>query len=507
MDTYLWILFLATATLSILPLSRLDVFSVSKRYFYFKYLSIFLFIWTIVTDLKYLSDIPFLTYYISLTVFPLIFILTALLFMSIRRYLGKKIPKLAVIFFLIFLLLELFATYSNNFFLMMIDIPYSSDITFDMIRGANFGWFFMIHTGVCYSIIAYSFVMISKRLYINLKKDNDVFPFVVIVLSIIVGIVLNIMHIFFIEFMIDPTYIAFVLLVSLLYTIFYIRDIKMILRIKGNDLILDNLREMYLLVNQRGEVVSASSELVEKFDICVDNKISFEDFKIMVSNKAVIYKDPSELDSEYIEDKIYLHMMEKKINLPMLKRKGTFYLFYDETKNQKYINELNFVLTHDLMTKIYNRNYFETLEKEIEEDYNKYSLVMFDLDGLKIFNDYLGHEAGDKLLKNFADALTQVTNKFKDLIPIRMGGDEFLLIGLNKDMNDIEEILYELKIITSNNDLRKHIGFSYGYSQNNFENKSFKLMLLEADANLYKMKPNRKKDKDKLEKFFQSLSS
>ncbi|MDD4070153.1 MAG: GGDEF domain-containing protein [Candidatus Izemoplasmatales bacterium] len=261
------------------------------------------------------------------------------------------------------------------------------------------------------------------------------------------------------------------------------------------------------MVNQRGEVVSASSELVEKFDICVDNKISFEDFKIMVSNKAVIYKDPSELDSEYIEDKIYLHMMEKKINLPMLKRKGTFYLFYDETKNQKYINELNFVLTHDLMTKIYNRNYFETIEKEIEEDYNKYSLVMFDLDGLKIFNDYLGHEAGDKLLKNFADALTQVTKKFKDLIPIRMGGDEFLLIGLNKDMNDIEEILYELKIITSNNDLRKHIGFSYGYSQNNFENKSFKLMLLEADANLYKMKPNRKKDKDKLEKFFQSLSS
>jgi len=334
-----------------------------------------------------------------------------------------------------------------------------------------------------------------------------VFPFVVIVLSIIVGIVLNIMHIFFIEFMIDPTYIAFVLLVSLLYTIFYIRDIKMILKIKGNDLILDNLREMYLLVNQRGEVVSASSELVEKFDICVDNKISFEDFKIMVSNKAVIYKDPSELDSEYIEDKIYLHMMEKKIYLPMLKRKGTFYLFYDETKNQKYINELNFVLTHDLMTKIYNRNYFETIEKEIEEDYNKYSLVMFDLDGLKIFNDYLGHEAGDKLLKNFADALTQVTKKFKDLIPIRMGGDEFLLIGLNKDMNDIEEILYELKIITSNNDLRKHIGFSYGYSQNNFENKSFKLMLLEADANLYKMKPNRKKDKDKLEKFFQSLSS
>lgn len=504
MNIFLWLLFMFLATLSALPLARLDFFETTKKYHYFKYLSIFLFFWTIITGLRYISNDSVIIYYATLTVYPLIFTLTVLIFLAIMRYLGKNVSKYLLYFLLIFFIVDLGMSYTNNFHQLVLEITYSPTLTYDLIKSANHGMFFYVHTAVCYLLLLISMIAISTRLFKNLQKDRDVFPFIIMVLSIVLGIFANVIHLFIMEFPIDPTYIALVVLTTILYMIFYMRDLKLILKLDSNKLILDNLREMYLLVDQRGIIISASKELIQKFSIDIDEEISFEDFKKIVENKAVIYTESKELD-KYDKGKLYLHMMEKQINLPLLKRTGKFYLLYDETKNQKFINDINYIMTHDLMTKIYNRNYFETLEADIEANYNNYSLIMFDIDGLKLFNDYLGHEAGDKLLIRFANALKEIVGKYENVIPIRMGGDEFLVIGINKDMNDIEDIIYDLKLLTHDKDLLKHIGFSYGYAQNNNANKPFRKVMTEADANQYAMKDSRKEAKENLEKFFKSL--
>jgi len=500
-----WLLFMFIAVLSILPLAMLDLFNVSKKYTYFKYLSIFLLVWTLITGLRYVVNNPYVVYYTSLTVYPLLYLLTVTIFIAILNFLEKKIPKLLLIFFAIFLILDIAISYTNDIHQLMLKIVFSQDLTYTMVGSADHGIFFYIHTGVCYLILFFSLISISVRLYRNLRKDRDVMPFTFMVLSIILGVVINFIHLFFIEFKIDPTYIVFVLVTSLLYLIFCIRDLKLILKINSNEFILDNLREMYLLVNQRGMVVAVSCELGEKFNIDVDNGLSFNDFKRIISDKTIVYTDSKNLEKTFMYNKMYLHMIEKDIKFPFLKQPGKFYLFFDETENQKNIYELNYVMTHDLMTKIYNRNYFETLESEIEENYDNYALVMFDVDGLKLFNDYLGHEAGDQLLIRFANALKILVDKYENLIPIRMGGDEFLLIILNKDRNDIEEIIYELKTITNDKNMLKHIGFSYGYGQNNYANKPFRRVLLEADSSQYDMKTTRKEFKEKLEDFFKTL--
>jgi diguanylate cyclase (GGDEF)-like protein len=163
-------------------------------------------------------------------------------------------------------------------------------------------------------------------------------------------------------------------------------------------------------------------------------------------------------------------------------------------------------MTHDLMTKLYNRNHFESLEPEIEDNYDNYALIMFDLDGLKLFNDYLGHEAGDELLIRFSKNLTHITKDDDNLTAIRMGGDEFLMIAINKDMNDIEELIYELKSLCIDTDPLKNIGFSYGYAQNNFLNLPFKRVLREADFKLYSMKASRREQKETLTKYLKKFS-
>jgi diguanylate cyclase (GGDEF)-like protein len=70
-------------------------------------------------------------------------------------------------------------------------------------------------------------------------------------------------------------------------------------------------------------------------------------------------------------------------------------------------------------------DYIETVAKEGDGDFDL-SLISIDLDGFKNINDSLGHAAGDRLLKQFADHLRDNANA-ADLIT-RIGGDQFLLV-------------------------------------------------------------------------------
>ena len=91
---------------------------------------------------------------------------------------------------------------------------------------------------------------------------------------------------------------------------------------------------------------------------------------------------------------------------------------------------LNEHATRDWLTGLHNRRYFEeTLSDHIEaaSRYNReLSLVLFDIDRFKQINDTHGHEAGDEVLRQFADILKMTARK-ADIV-CRFGGDEFAVI-------------------------------------------------------------------------------
>ena len=77
----------------------------------------------------------------------------------------------------------------------------------------------------------------------------------------------------------------------------------------------------------------------------------------------------------------------------------------DITEQKAAQEKLTYLSQHDSLTGLYNRLYFEQELKRYESSSNPVGLIMCDVDGLKLVNDTLGHEQGDRLLRVVSDLL------------------------------------------------------------------------------------------------------
>jgi diguanylate cyclase (GGDEF) domain len=82
---------------------------------------------------------------------------------------------------------------------------------------------------------------------------------------------------------------------------------------------------------------------------------------------------------------------------------------------------------HDKLTALYNRAYVESvLPQVLSRAGGRLSLIMADLNGLKLANDAFGHESGDRLIEAAARVFLACCRK-EDIVA-RWGGDEFLMV-------------------------------------------------------------------------------
>jgi diguanylate cyclase (GGDEF)-like protein/PAS domain S-box-containing protein len=96
--------------------------------------------------------------------------------------------------------------------------------------------------------------------------------------------------------------------------------------------------------------------------------------------------------------------------------------------------EFHFLSIHDSLTGLYNRAYFDEELNRLERGrHYPVSVLMVDVDDLKLINDSEGHAAGDEFLRRVAHALRS-TFRVEDVVA-RIGGDEFavLLPGINAE--------------------------------------------------------------------------
>lgn len=107
--------------------------------------------------------------------------------------------------------------------------------------------------------------------------------------------------------------------------------------------------------------------------------------------------------------------------------------------------------------------YLETLadiETSIENGTLKqYGVVVFDLNGLKVINDNLGHEAGDEYIKSAANLICR---QFAHSPVFRIGGDEFVVILRGADYENREELESAFRAVIDDNQQQGAVVVSSG---------------------------------------------
>lgn len=165
----------------------------------------------------------------------------------------------------------------------------------------------------------------------------------------------------------------------------------------------------------------------------------------------------------------------------------------EELQNQK--QRVEQFAYFDYLTGLPNRRLFEVeLKRKLDEaikNQTKLALLFLDLDGFKFINDTLGHEIGDKLLRDVSQRLNQ-NRRVTDFVS-RLGGDEFTIIV--SDVEEIEEIyhiaqqtleLFEWPFLIASYEL--FISTSIGVSLYPHGGNSFNDLIRNADLAMYRAK-------------------
>jgi diguanylate cyclase (GGDEF)-like protein len=174
-----------------------------------------------------------------------------------------------------------------------------------------------------------------------------------------------------------------------------------------------------------------------------------------------------------------------------IKRDGKVYgncVVRDITERKKVEEKIRYLTFHDSLTGIYNRAYFENeLEKYDNLRYLPISVIMGDMNGLKLVNDAFGHDEGDRLLKIAANSLKESCRQADTVA--RYGGDEFVILLPNTTTQEAEGIIERI----SNKISQTQFGpippsIALGCETKTFIQQDIHLILKHAEDNMYQQK-------------------
>ena len=152
--------------------------------------------------------------------------------------------------------------------------------------------------------------------------------------------------------------------------------------------------------------------------------------------------------------------------------------------------KLQYLSMHDALTGLFNRSYFvESMERLEHGRHFPISILIADVDHLKITNDQQGHAGGDDMLKRVAQVLA-IAFRAEDVIA-RVGGDEFAVLLPHTNAKAAEAALLRFYDILQEHNTKyfpeNPLHLSIGISTAEYGN-SLMETLKEADANMYHQK-------------------
>ena len=201
--------------------------------------------------------------------------------------------------------------------------------------------------------------------------------------------------------------------------------------------------------------------------------------------------------SSHIDDMIVEHLDGTRILLEVFgtpvndvqgKPWASLVAFMDITDRKKAESDLLYLSYHDHLTGLYNRGFFENELKRLDTNQNfPLSIIMCDINGLKLINDSFGHDIGDALLKSAAEIIKKACRK-EDIIA-RIGGDEFVVILPKTTEEYAQQISNHIKELASKEKVDNvELSIACGYDTKTSDNQSIIELISNAENHMYQHK-------------------
>ncbi|QOX62129.1 diguanylate cyclase [Anoxybacterium hadale] len=223
------------------------------------------------------------------------------------------------------------------------------------------------------------------------------------------------------------------------------------------------------------------------------------------------YSHPDEVEenryrvSLLLEDKISGFSMEKRyvrpngeevwVNMTVNPFRSSHFLptlhmcmIEDISARKKAEDEILYLSYYDQLTGLYNRRFYEEELKRINTTRNlPITLVLADVNGLKLTNDAFGHSLGDNLLKKISQIFKKECRS-EDMIA-RIGGDEFVFLLPKTDGAEAKKIIERIKAAISDKK-KEHLvcSVSFGWATKHHQKEDIRKIFMQAEDYMYRNK-------------------
>jgi diguanylate cyclase (GGDEF)-like protein len=192
------------------------------------------------------------------------------------------------------------------------------------------------------------------------------------------------------------------------------------------------------------------------------------DIRAKITSKDEIGHLAKSFNDMALQLQISLETLEQRV----LERTAELVIATEKTEEANH--KLEQLVNVDGLTQVANRRCFDTrLQaewKRLSQEQQPLSLILFDVDKFKSYNDYYGHLGGDDCLLRIAQIVQKTVDRPADLVA-RYGGEEFAVLLPNTDLaaaitiaENIQQAIHHQTIPHAQSDIKNIVTISLGIS-------------------------------------------
>ena len=237
-------------------------------------------------------------------------------------------------------------------------------------------------------------------------------------------------------------------------------NLKLQNRMNLYHLLADKASDAMLFIDLEGHILEINQAAVAMYGYSFEEFLQLQFFNLSSPNPALLSlhengKKESSRDFyetiHYTKTLVPIQVEVSESRMMLEDKLVLLCIVRDISARKKAEEKFVYMSYHDLLTGLYNRRFYEEELSRLDAPANlPLSVIMCDINGLKLINDSFGHLVGDEFLRSTAEIMQKVCRS--EDICCRLGGDEFALIlphsspaFAQERINAIKELALELK--------------------------------------------------------------